>query len=354
LQPLHSIISFVDDDDVRREIHRRWIATRALSGAPALGWTYHLFMFRELAMGLGHVDKMQGFDLVYEPLGSWSELKEAVEIREILLQHGVSQFYLPHLILGMRVFDSAHSASRGRLPLPSETEAYRGRHSVAVLGLTHQDEIAFANSWGPRWGDEGVGYISRAYFETQVDAVWSYRLNYVGWSPALDAALKHASWTSGRAGRPSPEDVAKAWMTPNRPRGKTILLNGVDVSCSMRTIFSSRAHMPPLEVVELRNSHTLLGRSHIVYPRRSAEAVIEEFFVPPSVRKQKYGSAMHELCLELVRSQSRGLVRFKLHEADMVKGRDLASRAFLERLGYQWQALNLRRPNILATAVRSL
>lgn len=40
----------------------------------------------------------------------------------------------------------------------------KGAHAVLVVGATPA-RIAIKNSWGPRWGDEGFGWITRRYVD---------------------------------------------------------------------------------------------------------------------------------------------------------------------------------------------
>jgi hypothetical protein len=43
-----------------------------------------------------------------------------------------------------------------------QPETARGGHAVALVGYT-DDRFIVRNSWGPEWGDQGIGYASVAY-----------------------------------------------------------------------------------------------------------------------------------------------------------------------------------------------
>lgn len=40
-----------------------------------------------------------------------------------------------------------------------------GGHAVAAVGVNEGEQLIVKNSWGPEWGDEGYGYITRQYLE---------------------------------------------------------------------------------------------------------------------------------------------------------------------------------------------
>lgn len=59
---------------------------------------------------------------------------------------------------------------------PVESRPASGSHAVLVVGAVQPDTgdsaLIIKNSWGPRWGDAGYGYLSEAYLTTYaIDAV---------------------------------------------------------------------------------------------------------------------------------------------------------------------------------------
>jgi GNAT superfamily N-acetyltransferase len=335
----------------------RWLAARALSGEAGLEWTFPLFLLRAFALEAeSGPDRMQGLDLYYEHLSSWPELMAVLDINQLLTNDGVSPDWGYQIIVGVEIFESGYRAPRGRLPLPNATSPYRGRHSVTVLDRTEDEELIFANSWGNDWGDNGYGYISRAYFEAHVDSILVSRPAWVGWSPKMDEALRHHRWTEGHAGIPSPRDVADTWFTPNRRASKSIPVHDAQHQANVRRTFSARVDMPPFEMVDLRDAEgQILGRTHISHQRTTDTSVIEELFVAPGFRRQGYGRALLDLAIERAAVFRKERIELVLHEADASPsgGHDRAI-AFGSACGFTWERRSSRRPNIVDTAYRRL
>ena len=61
-------------------------------------------------------------------------------------------------------FLSAATRSTGAIPLPAPAEPRLGGHAVAVTGYDDRSRrFLIRNSMGPRWGDEGYGYLPYEY-----------------------------------------------------------------------------------------------------------------------------------------------------------------------------------------------
>ncbi len=68
------------------------------------------------------------------------------------------------IVFGTSVFDSWDDTMNGHLPLPSIGEKSLGGHAVLITGWRADTrEFQFANSWGPKWGDAGYGYLPVDY-----------------------------------------------------------------------------------------------------------------------------------------------------------------------------------------------
>lgn len=73
------------------------------------------------------------------------------------------------VVVGISVFESFESqevADTGIVPLPSVNEQFLGGHAVLVVGSTRIKGAQYwicANSWGPKWGDEGFFYLPSIY-----------------------------------------------------------------------------------------------------------------------------------------------------------------------------------------------
>jgi C1A family cysteine protease len=62
-------------------------------------------------------------------------------------------------------FEGAAAARTGKIPLPETTIEQRlGHHAVCAVGYEdEQGRLIVRNSWGPKWGDEGYGYLPYSY-----------------------------------------------------------------------------------------------------------------------------------------------------------------------------------------------
>jgi GNAT superfamily N-acetyltransferase len=333
----------------------QWLRARALGGESDLEWTFALFVFRSLALEVeSGPQRIQGLDLYYESLHAWQEVIDVFGINRMLISEGLPPQWTYGVSIGMEMFESAYRARRGRLPLPALADAYRGRHSVAALGITERGELIFANSWGTAWGDGGYGYISRAYFEAHVDDVIVARPAWIGPSPQMDKALRERAWVAGRAAAPSAEDAAEAWKTPNRRTGKTISRGGQQYQVTMRRTASARSGTSPVEMIDLRDSSgRILGRTHIRHHRKD-RSTIEELFVAPEFRRLGYGTILASMAVERVVGWKKRKVQLLLHEADATSNGQARAIAFGSACGFAWTGRSSRRPNIVDIAERSL
>jgi C1A family cysteine protease len=73
------------------------------------------------------------------------------------------------VIAGFKVYSSYYSYytyTKGFIPLPKEGERWRGGHAVVIVGYSDDlGHFIFRNSYGPRWGDKGYGYLPYDYVD---------------------------------------------------------------------------------------------------------------------------------------------------------------------------------------------
>ncbi|TLM83479.1 GNAT family N-acetyltransferase [Pseudarthrobacter sp. NamE5] len=326
------------EENVAREL---WREARALGDTPSGEWTFPLHVCRAVA------SRPDGLDWSYEHLSGWEELLELDQlVTELTLEGDIEPHQIYSVTLGVHLFDESFYSVTGEIPLPEESEPYRGRHAVQMAGF-EGDSLVFVGSWGSRWGDNGFGYLSRSYFEKHVDLILAVRPAIFGPSLKLDNAWKAYTWQQGRPGQFYLSDLRDLWFTENAIRAKIVTLNNTEHSVARRQLFDF--HNRPFEIVELRVGNELCGRLHLIHNFSEGKSLIDELWVPPQSRRNGYGTYLAELAVEL--SQGRRL-HARLHEADS-QGYGL-SRAedFADKVGYTCEYLSTTRPNLALAATR--
>lgn len=84
-------------------------------------------------------------------------------------------YYFHAASLSVDIFESILAAPKGRVPLPKEEEKSMGQHCVAAIGYD-QEGVYFANSWGRKWGDNGIGFFSWEYIEKYLIESWAQNM----------------------------------------------------------------------------------------------------------------------------------------------------------------------------------
>jgi GNAT superfamily N-acetyltransferase len=328
-------------------------AARALGDEPDLEWTFFLLLLRSFALTPEKGGRLTGIDLHYEPLSSWEDTLEAFRVNAALLAlEQVDPELLARITVGLELFEGAYRAEGGRLRLPMREEPFRGRHSVVVVGLTddHPDainpELVFRNTWGERWGDSGLGYIGREYFEAHVDSVWLARPSWIGPSPRMEEATKQRSWQRGGGGAIEAMDLLQSWLTINNVLVSDVVVRGREYRLQRRVSFSARMNNPRFEVIDIRRPEgQICGRCHLTVAGNVTR--VEELFVDPAMRRQGLGSELLQRTLTRARIFRSTAVELLLHEADA--GRGLARAiAFGTSHGAEWDHRGSRRPNVVS------
>lgn len=286
--------------------------------------------------------------LFYEYVSSHETVLMLVQRLFALNDAGVASSDLETITVGVEWFESGFRVPDGRLPLPTEGEPFRGRHSVAVTGIADDGALVFQNSWGRSWGDDGIGYISREYFEAHVDEVFVQRSCRCGPSPRMIRRLRELE---GRR-----DALAQAWRTPNPDHTEPVLYRDQRHALVSFRTYSVETE-GPVEVLEVRNGYRAIGRCHLfhVYSGDQPISRIDELFVLPAFRRRGYGALLEHLATERARELGSPHVAGRLYEADAVPAARATAEAFAERTGYEWDWTAMaRRPNIVGVATKEL
>lgn len=336
------------EPEARRAGRESWLQAREIGGRPELEWAFPVNIVR------GAVRANPVLSPFYEPLSTWEEVVRAVAHRELLRRADVAPDLNVHVGLGFEYFDGAYGAPGGRLSIPEPGEPFRGRHWTWTTELQDARTLAFINSWGARWGDDGIGYISREYFEQHVDSVLIQRPVFTGTSPAMMEALVANHWRSGRPRDFDPQQWAKAWGEPNPRLIGRVEVRGESYERFRRTVWSAAASAAGVHVFDIVDDDVFLGRFHLVEPDATGTAVLQELWVAPGSRRQGVGEALEEHATRLARDLGAKRIVAPLFEAD-AKGRNrVVAEHFARARGYEWHWFKGRRPNVEGTAEKAV
>jgi C1A family cysteine protease len=63
-------------------------------------------------------------------------------------------------------FMSDDAKKTGIIPMPASNEELLGGHAILAVGYDDaKKQVVFRNSWSPKWGDQGYGYLPYDYFK---------------------------------------------------------------------------------------------------------------------------------------------------------------------------------------------
>jgi GNAT superfamily N-acetyltransferase len=284
----------------------------------------------------------------YEPIRNFTEFLEVDYQNRLLLDGGAPEWAQANVGIGFRAFRSIFHAPQGLLELPAIDEDEVGEHSVAVLGYDKaRDSVVFPNSWGETWGDRGLGYMPREYFERYATDVWLVRNARVGPHPE-----KFEQFLASKDAK----EFARIWMIENTRWRRRFRSDGRRLQWVIYETVSVGGQ--PVEVVELRSGYGLvLGWFHIAHrdgPERTTSTVTE-FFVWPAFRREGLGLLLAEAAESVASKWKAHVIEVLIHEADN-PAHSAASpiEGFATRLGFELSYSEGDRPSLAATAQKRL
>lgn len=278
----------------------------------------------------------------YEPLSNTAQIIDVLALNNGLQQGYAPEWSLPHISVAVDVFDSMFTAPKGRVPLPRPGEALRGQHLVSLTGhwVGYGEWLQFLNSWGPEWGDNGFGYLSRAYLNKHMVEAWLSRDASVGASP-----LTHRRFVNA----PGEAERARIWLLPNRYFRRRGYKSGRGYQLIVYETFSL-ADECRVQVVHVRTGFGIrVGWAHLFHiggePHTS---ILKELYVWPSFRRQGFGTILESVALESARAWGAQRLQVLFHELDAQPMLRAAGECFAEQLGYQWNWHPSSRPQVEA------
>jgi GNAT superfamily N-acetyltransferase len=313
---------------------------KQIDGNPSPG-TYRLACLR--AMTHGYIPNRQPF---YEAISSYDTLKAGIATNALLLQGGAHPSFVNHFFIDFHMFKSAYTAPLGKIPLPTYNDAYKGQHSVWVMGAGQTwDEIRFVNTWGGSWGDRGFGILTREYLERYMTGLWLSREARTG--PTIH------NWDRLMEDR-GPKEFARVWMLQNPRRGYRPSHRGfrhqiwrydtisLDSSCLV-------------DIIEIRTGFGLrIAWAHLYNVWREKTTLLKEFYVWPSYRRLGYGTIMEQSAASLARLRGTERMQVLFHEMDAQLSLRRAGRLFAESRGYTWKWRSQQYPTACAVGEKPL
>jgi GNAT superfamily N-acetyltransferase len=315
-----------------------WRLSREWGGYPELEWTFGIFRERITAFG----GRTRAY--FYEDIHDFETTRLLVRLSSVLIsQHQPSY---PSVGVAFEYFDSAYRVPDGRL-LCDDTP-FRGRHAVVAWDHADEDEIRFVNSWDPPyWGDGGYGYITREYFDRQVDAVHARWSASGGTCPEWVSCMERAETQR----LPEQERLVHCWASARN----TFTTQEVATPHRSFTMLHWRAYSMAVpvavEVIEIRDENEVVGRAHLFHEN---VPTLRELFVRPGRRREAIGYLLEGTVAEWARAEGHDELRIWLREADARERIIGAPLAFATALGYEWEDVQMRRPNVVKIARRSL
>ena len=313
-----------------------YFAGKAVDDHPESEWTYRVFVDRYMKGDSG-----MAFSF-YEELHRLDGVVALAQTNALLEAGGAPLAGLANMTMGLHIFESTLYSTDGILANPLPGERWLGRHNVKVLGFDGE-RVVFENTWGARWGDRGVGYVGRDYFDSWVDTLGVVR--------RADIGVTHANWDSVMGLRGSPPQFAKAWLKRRSPWRRAIHHRHREHTVLIHDTVSVE-HGRPVEVINLSNMRgELVAWMFVVFQREPNRLLVEELWVRPEFRRRGYGSLLGRIARGRAQEASYAGVCFVRYEADAYGENRAAGERLAQVLGLDVKPGPVRhRPNIVAVA----
>ena len=291
-------------------------------------WTYTIFIARALNHFYRHPPHH------YYPLSNFERMGLELILIDRAREFELTPDEIGGVTLSFTVYPSFYDAVAGRVELPRENELPIGQHAVSALGLETEDSFAFQHGW-PEWAPNGLGFMSRAYFDRFATEAWLIRRRNRGPS-SFDSAgiLLDQSVTSS---------VFREEWRRFGPSGSEATLRHPGLIFRWYSFYDLDDENEG-EVLILEDANRTRIASAVVTYRISSNtgqttSALIDLFVPPQFRRNGYARLLENWMAE--RSISRNAVRIEaaIWDADAVVGRARAE-GFLNACGYTLEALH--------------
>jgi GNAT superfamily N-acetyltransferase len=303
-----------------------WRLARRWSGYPELEWTFGIFIHRIAALG-GATPAY-----FYEDISDFDTTRLLVRMSNVLLSQREPSY--PTVGLEFAYFDSAYRTVDGRLAC--DDTPFRGGHSVMAVDHDGLDEIRFVNTWNP------------PHFERHVEAVFAAWSARGGPSTALRRCMERVATQR----LPEQDRLVHCWPARNTFTTQQVSTHQQQFTMLHWRVYSMASNSL-VDVVELRDENEAVGRAHLFHGDVGA-ATLRELFVRPERRREGIGSLLEGTLAEWARHSGYDSLQVWLREPDARASVIDAPLVLAGRLGYDWEDVEMRRPNIIKIASRRL
>jgi GNAT superfamily N-acetyltransferase len=229
--------------------------------------------------------------------------------------------------IALNVFPSIYSVMDGVLSLPDADESTIGQHFMNAVGLKDRDTVIVQSSWSG-WSPDGLGYISKDYFERYATEAWISRR----WDYGPDAGTAEALLATSDG-----DEFVRLWRRGRRYGTSTSIAPNNDVRARWYLCWSLQYQRPAeILVVELRRRIRVGVAILVHHPAIDGEpplSSLDDFFVWPNYRRAGYGRLLEKFAAERATLAGSRMLGMHVWEADAIKGRARAE-AFLSATGF--------------------
>lgn len=279
-------------------------------------WTFPIFMWRAMNFHIARTSI-----LFYEPIADFERLSLEALLMQRQFTAMVPDAARGFLSIIVKVFPSIFDVQDGVLVLPEDGEPCIGQHTLTVLGLHDNDTLVFRNSWSG-WKKDGIGYLSRDYFDRYGQEGSTARL----WNRGPNAVTADALLRTTDSG-----EFRRLWRSGHRWGAITNIGGNKRLRLKWYECWSLQKEVPG-EVLALE----LDGRIRVavaILIHCSSVSVLSDLFVWPHYRRRGYGSLMEKAAADRARQAGSQELGIYVWDADAVHGSErgkdfLASREY--------------------------
>lgn len=283
----------------------------------------------------------------YELVLSYSDLLSISAINDRLLDAHAPVNIMQHMQVVLEVFPSMWEAPEGRLPLPEVDEPSLGCHAVSLNGWADGGtSLTFRNSYGPSWGNNGCGVLTKEYADLYLREAWTERMGRCGptsenWETVMSA---------------TGFDLGKAWFSSEKAVMGTMRARRqrFDYRYYPVVTFSLGCVVEVIEICR-HGEKKREGWAHLYHipPKGERRSVLRELFVIPEARRLGVGTALERFAKERTVDRAADVLQIDFNEADAYGSSMEAAQSFASRCGYEWMAGSTMHSSIHSSAQKN-